>query len=254
MSKDYIPSNDGEFNDFQDNLHTQVAANATTWGIPAAQLTAFGTWHTDYAPIYLAVKFKEKRTPEQVLAHREFRKLYNPFLRSFCQSFLTNNILIPVSVRKALGLNPRGVNAPSERESITTAPIVSLQTLGGGKMKFGFKVAASNKRTAKHPESNGVMVYYRVVSNSSDPVPPPPVPVVPPVTAAGPTPETPASTTPGLPTVDGFTPYFSPKASFQRQLGLSDIGKILHLYAQWVNTSDASKNGPFTMVSTVVIS
>lgn len=253
MSKSYIPSNDGEYNDFQEALVGEVNANATAWGIDAADVTELNQWSSDYAPIYKAIKNKEKRTPEQVMAHREFRKLYDPFLRGFCQSFLTNNKRIPISERKAMGLNPRGANAPSERKKITTAPIVSLQSLGGGMLKFGFKVAASNKRTGKHPESNGVMVYYRLLS-SKDPIPAPPV-----VLPVGPEPPAPddgdsSSKPSGLPTTDGFMPVFSPRASFTRQLQLEDIGKILHVYAQWVNTSDAAKNGPFSMVATVVVS
>ena len=37
---DYIPSNDAQFNIFQGNLITIVQANATAWGILAADVTA----------------------------------------------------------------------------------------------------------------------------------------------------------------------------------------------------------------------
>jgi hypothetical protein len=35
---------------------------------------------------------------------------------------------------------------------------------------------------------------------------------------------------------------------------LAELGKVLHVYAKWVNTTSNVKDGPYSMVATVVIS
>lgn len=255
-SKDYIPSNASDFNNFQANLNTKVAANGATWNILANMVTELNDRSTAFALVYAAIVNVETRTRQQVLAYNEFRQTYDPFLRSFCQSFLTNNVVIPIDERKALGLNPRGLNPPSKRPKISTSPIVKLVPLGGGEVKFMFKVEASNKRTGRHPDSNGVNVYYRFLPVNAA-VPAPPIQVPPPTDQ----PQDEATNTDaktsdelnGIPT-DGFEHYFSTKASFTQQLGLANIGKVLHVYACWVNTTNPANNSGFSMVSTVVIS
>jgi hypothetical protein len=248
-TKPYIPSNNSDFNLFEVNLNTEVTANALAWGVPAAQAGLLTTWSTGYAPIYAAVSNKETRSRQQVLAHKTYRQDYVTFLRPFCQAFLTNNILISVDVRKSLGLNPRGVNPPSERPTITSAPIVELKPLGGGTVRFAFKVSQSN-RIGRQPNSDGVMIYFKLVSPGGIQPPLPPEPIIPQLNEDYPS----SDAESGLPTKDGYETQFSTRASFTAQLGISEIGKTMHIYAQWVNTSDTSKNGPFSMVSTLVVS
>ncbi len=205
-------------------------------------------------PLYAAITNVETRSRQQVLAYNNFRTENDPMLREFCQGFLTNNMLIPIDQRKAMGLNPRGLNPRTTRGKITTAPIVSVSAKGGGEVKFGFKVEASNARTARHPLSNGVDVFYRVAPISATAPVPPPIPVGPTEPSADSGNATPAEAKAGLPSADGFEHYFNTRASFTRQMPLADIGKALHVYAQWVNTSDPTKNSTFSMLTTIVIS
>ncbi|MCF8465711.1 MAG: hypothetical protein K9G41_12765 [Flavobacteriales bacterium] len=260
-SKDYIPKNAKDFNDFQVFLVARVTASGAVWNIPAANSALLGVKSTDFLPINAAISNVETRSRQQVLAYKTYRIGYDTFLREFCQSFLTNNMLIPIDERKAMGLNPRGINPPSKRPKISTAPIVSVKSAGGGEIKFGFKVDESNKRTARHPLSNGVNVFFRIVSLYGAVPPPPPPPVTPVVVPSGnggnSEPSNSSSTDAvslGLPSSDGFEQTFSTKAAFTRQLPLADIGKVMYVYAQWVNTSDPSSNSTFSMVTTIVIS
>lgn len=243
MSKDYIPGNNGEFMAFQSNLNTQVTANTVAWGIPAAEATALTTWSTGYDPLFQAILNKNQRTREQVIAHDVYKKDYVEFLRTFCQSFLTNNLLIPVSERVAMGLNPRGLNPRTERPDILTAPIPSLTPLGGGMVRFSFKVAESNTRTARHPDSNGVEVFYKLE----------PVTAPEPVTIN----DTVEEDEIVINTETETKPYlskFSTRARFVDEFGLDNIGKRLTVYARWINTSEPSKNGPFSATISMVVS
>ena len=246
MSKDYIPTNNSDFNNFQLFLNVQVNTNATTWNIPATEVTALETWSMGYANVYKDITNVETRTRQQVLAHDAYRTDFVAFLRPFVQGYLVNNPLIPISERVAMGLNPRGLNPRSERPAITTTPILALKPLGGGLVQFAFRVDASSKRSARQPDSNGVEVFFKVVSQVSKTEP---VPVL--AEGVEPDPNNPAET--GFPTA-GYEKFFSTRARFNRQMPLTDIGKTLHVYARWVNTSQPSKNGNYSMVSTTVIS
>lgn len=241
MSKDYIPSNNNEFMAFQTNLNEEVTANAVAWNIPAAEATALDTWSTGYAPLFNAIINKNTRTREQVIAHDEYRADYEAFLRPFCQGFLVNNTLIPISERAAMGLNPRGLNPRSERPAITSAPIPSLKPLGGGMVKFSFKVAESVSRTARHPDSNGVEVFYKLESLVQQPV----------VLNDGLMEEEPVAVQDDD---NGFENQFSTRAQFISELGLEHVGQRLSVYARWVNTSDPSKNGPYSSTISMVVS
>jgi hypothetical protein len=254
-SKDYIPGNSKDFNDFQLYLVAQVVANAAIWNIPAAIAATLTTMSTDFVPINAAIVNEETRSRAQMIAYRAYRQQYDAYLRNFCQSFLTNNSVIPIELRKAMGLNPRGLNPRTKRVKIGTAPIVSVNTKGGGEVKFGFKVESSNKRTGRHPESNGVNVFYRIVTLNAPVPPPPPILIVPTGDAfGGASPDENSAAKAGLPSADGFDHAFSTKATFTRQLPLSEIGKVLHVYAQWVNTTDPGLNSTFSTLATVVIS
>lgn len=242
MAKDYIPVNNGEFMAFQTNLNNEVAANGVAWSIPADEVTALNTWSTGYAPLFQAILNKNTRTREQVIAHDAYREDYVAFLRAFCQSFLTNNMVIPISERVAMGLNPRGLNPRSERPEILTAPIPSLTPLGGGMVRLSFKVAASSKRTARHPDSNGVEVFYKleplnaaqaVVNDSVE--------------------EGEMVINPTVEDV-AFLNMFSTRARFVHEYGVDNIGKRLTIYARWVNTSEPKKSGPYSATTSMVIS
>lgn len=240
MPRNYIPVNNNDFNNFQSDINTQVTANATAWNIPAAEATALNNWSTGYEPLYKNIKNKNTRTREQVIAYDEYRADYVAFLRPFCQGFLVNNTLIPMSERAALGLNPRGLNPRSERPVITSAPIPSMKPLGGGMVQFSFKVADSTSRTARHPDSNGVEVFYKLEPQVVEQA------VLNDVLIE----EEPVATQDDT----GFKNMFSTRARFVNELGLENVGMRLTIYSRWVNTSDPSKSGPYSATTSLIIS
>lgn len=238
---DYISQNNSDFDTFQGNVNDEVTANATAWNIPASEVTALNTWSSGFRPLYDAIKNKNTRTRQQMIAFEEYRSNYVAFLRAFCQGFLVNNTLIPISERAAMGLNPRGLNPRSKRPKITSKPIPSLKPLGGGMVQFTFKVEDSNARTARHPDSNGVEVFYKVEPILMDAQPVNDVLVE----------EEEEITKDDL---IGYDHTFSTRARFISELGLDKVGHRLTIYARWVNTTDPNKNGPFSATSSMVVS
>jgi len=257
---DYIPPKISAFNKFQSDLYTALAANAVAWGILPTMLTVFAQWSTDYALHYNKVSVKDKRTKEDLDNYKAFLVGYVAFLRSFIQSSVVNNPLIPIGTRGALGLNPRGLTPRQPKEKITTVPIVKLIALGGGLMRFNFKVDTASRIAHMHPDSNGIAIYYRF-STIGNPAPLPPPMVsnlgTPPIIEAADEDntrideETRADN--GLPTPDGYELYVSTRAQFSLQLGMDNIGRMLHVYARWVNSSKPENNGNFSMVSSILI-
>lgn len=263
MSKrpDYISSSAIQFNQFQGDLHTAVTLNAVQWGISAPLLGEFTQWSTNYVAFYSQVSIKDKRTKEALDNYKAFVVDYVFFLRSFVQGSLVNNALIPIGTRGALGLNPRGLSPRQPKEKITTEPIVKLIPLGGGLVRFNFKVDAASRLAHMHPDSNGIAIYYRFSSIGN------PAPLPPPVTSSLGAPvltheegeETDMVVTRdsradnGLPTTEGYELYVSTRAQFMLQFSLSDIGKMLHVYARWINSSKPQNSGNFSNVSSMLI-
>jgi hypothetical protein len=234
MASDYIPEKNSEFNEFQDDMHTKVTTNATAWGVPNAQVTQFTTYHTGYVPIYDAVRNKRTRTTEAVIANDAYRLEYDAFLRTLVQGYIVNNPVIPISERAAMGLNPRGLRPRSQRTNMVTSPVPDARPLGGGMIQFTFKVADSAKRASRDPMSNGIMVYFRLV---------------PPSGSTEPLVDKPENSS----EMDGYEQIFSTRAKFTKQFDRSYIGYTLYFYSRWINTSDPSKNSPFSSLISVVI-
>lgn len=110
-------------------------------------------------------------------------------------------------------------------------------------VRFSFKVAESNTRTARHPDSNGVEVFYTLE----------PVTAPEPVTLN----DTIEENEIVINTEKEVVPYlnkFSTRARFVDELGLDNIGKRLTVYARWINTSQPKKNGPFSTTVSMVVS
>ncbi len=254
QAPDYIPRNIEDFNFFQSNLTARVTAGPAAWNVPPTMVTELGTWSTEFAPLHTAMSNDDTRNKAQKTGYEVYRKNYEVFLRQLCQGFLTNNSMIPIEDRVAMKLNPRGLRPRTPRVKISTPPVLSIRPMTGGEVYFGFKIEGSNKVSARHPQSNGVEVFYKIVANGA-PTPPPPTPPTSSVNETDPAPSGDASNAAeGLPSNNGFTAITHSRARFTRQMGLDNIGKILHVYARWVNTSNSALSSTYSMVATVVIS
>lgn len=239
MSKDYIPANAGDFNSFQAFINTQATTNAAAWNLPAAEVTALNGFSTGFTPLYDAISNKNTRTRQQLYNYLAYRDGYVTFLRQFCQSFLTNNSLIPIGDRVAMKLNPRGLNPRSTRPKILTAPIPYITPVGGGMVDFVFKVANMDKKRGRHPDSNGIELFAKLEPLTTEPAP------MNDVVEEG--------AEDGNDNNGDYRTSFSTLAQFRQELGLENVGKRLTIYARWVNTSDPEKNGPACNLVSIVV-
>lgn len=252
---DYIPTNMDAFNTWQINLVTTVVANAAAWNLIPAAVTELQNASAAFGPVFTSVNNKENRTRQQMAAYRLYRQQYDGMLRTFVQSYLANNATIPMAERVGMGLNPRGFTPRQPKGQILTAPEVRLRSLGGGKVRFTFKREEDSGRASMDPNSTGVAIYYRFAPVGVAPLPVPNPEPTPPVESL----TDPNTTTPeeadiaGLPTMTGYELEVSTRARVLRQVPLDRIGMVMHVFAQWVNSSKPQYNGPYSMVTTVVV-
>ena len=147
---------------------------------------------------------------------------------------------------------------------IKTAPIVALKALGGGKVRFSFKREDDGDRVSMHPDSTGIAIYFRFAPIGAAPLPvpeptPTPTPTPPPAPTAGVSGSTDNRSEArnadiaGLPTMTGYELEVSSRARYLRMVPMNRIGMVLHVFAQWINSSKPQNNGPYSMVATVVI-
>jgi len=251
---DYIPPKLVDFNKFQTDLHLDVVTNATQWGIPALLVSDFTTWHTNHTALYMRVSNKDKRTKEDLDNYRAFQKDYIVFLRALVQGSLVNNALIPIGTRGSMGLNPRGLSPRQPKEKISTVPLITLSPLGGGMIRFNFKVDTGSKIAHMHPDSNGLAIYYRFTEIGGS-VPNPPTAAIATLGVAVDAKGDPIQAADNnIPRIEGFELHVSTKAQFIRQMGVMHIGQMLHVFAQWINSSKPENNGNYSMVTAIVIS
>ena len=100
----YVPEGDAEFNLWQGSLITLVQANATAWGISAADLAAIIVLQTGWNTTFGKASNKQNRTPADVQAKDDARKLFEPALRKFVAQWLANNAKVANSERQRMGL------------------------------------------------------------------------------------------------------------------------------------------------------
>jgi hypothetical protein len=87
-------------------------------------------------------------------------------------------------------------------------------------------VKADSNRISRHEDSDGVELAYKVGKKDEAPA------------------------TPG----EARQSKLSGSARVRLELGIADAGKRLYVFARWINTTDDSKNGPWSTIKSRVIS
>jgi len=225
IHKRYIPLNDDDFFNWQGNFVNLVVANAVAWGVPAPSVTALSARRAAYEPLYHAAQNKTTRSRDDVLAHRQMRKIYEKEIRTLARQYLMNSPLVLDTDRVNLGLTVRDTE-PSPGKPITDVPIVGLKGLGGGDIEVRCRATRDQTRASMHPDAN-VVDYLFVMVESGD-VPP--------------------SDPEDCPKGDS-----QPKAKFVLRCGAQNSGKRFYGFFRWLNNRRPRQEGPWSNAQTVVI-
>jgi hypothetical protein len=222
------------FYNFSNSLNTQVTNNGSTWGIPATKITEFGDKFNIYKPFYDAQTNKKSRTTQQVEDHEEQRIIFENYIEPFANQYIIPNPAISNSQCEVLGFNRK--QDPGTRPAITSAPVLGLKATQGSRVQVENRVESDQTRPSIHQDSDGVEVRYSIAPASG-----------------GTTPTTPGSPSTPTPATAAYTFKFSKKAKLTLQLAETDAGKVITMHSRWVNLTDETKNGPWSLPATVMV-
>jgi hypothetical protein len=214
MSKGYIPRAGAEFYQFQKNMVAKVSANAGAWGIPTAAANAFAAASVAYETAYHTSVNPLTRTKIANQEHASQRKSFEKQLRLFVNAWLLNNSAISLSDKVSMGL-PSPAPKRHRRSAILVQPEIVIKNRVGGRIQLACRLPETEGKAHLHPEADGIEVFYSLEH-------PAPNPLV------------------------GTERFLSKKAYFTIDVGLAHAGKLIYLYARYINLQDMSKSGPIS--------
>jgi len=221
-----IPRKDSEFNSYINTTAPYLAAgvpttNGVRLGLTALEVTAWGTRKTDWNTNYALYTNPDTRTKTITGNKENLKKSFITFASPLLDRMAASTALT-LADRNTLNLKERDT-VPSARPSITTAPTVKAKAGEGATIGFECRVASDSSRTSRHPDADGVEVRYNVGTTA---------------------PANPAACT---------RSHTNKKARFSIELDIADAGKKFYGFVRWVNLSDSSKNGPWSLMVSVTI-
>jgi hypothetical protein len=221
--KDYIPGPDKDFDIFQANLSTMVAANAAAWNIPTKALEEIAPYAIRWNNAWAIAKNTGTRSHDEIVEKDLARKDYEAVMRPFVREFLASNSAVTDQQRAAMGLTiPSDTHSP--RPKIETVPSVILKAVGGGAIRVECRVEHDSSRASMHPDADVVEISYKI---------------------GEPAPANPSETN----QIKNST-----RGSFIMELGAENAGKHLFCFARWVNESNNSKSGLWSNMFSVHLS
>lgn len=211
-NSDYIPDSDLEFNVWQANFITTVEAKATTWDIPADEITALKAKQAPWTAAFSSASNRQGRNTGDVRAKNDARKPYEKSLRTFTTQRLSYNPKVTNSDREHMGLNVK-TDARTPSPKPVTRPTGTIDFSVRLRHTIQFVDEAVPRRKAKPDGVHGCEIWVKI---------------------GGEAPKDASELT--FLATDTATPYV---ADFEG----ADAGKIAYYWLRWVNTR--GEHGPW---------
>lgn len=215
---DYVPGGNLEFFNWQSDLITYATTRRVGWGIADDPWTALIDAQTTYNPLFNAIKNKGTRTSAQVEAHTNGRTVYEKIVRDFVQEWLAFNSLVTDADRVSMNITVH-TDERSPRPAIETAPNPSMKPKDGARILCECRVESDSSKPSMHPDADSIEMRFAI-----------------------------GTAAPALPK-DCPNIKLKSKARFTIELDLADAGKKIFAFFRYINTSDDTKNGPWSTIS-----
>jgi hypothetical protein len=216
----FIPTGDAEFNLWQGALITIVQANATAWGILAADITALVAQQALWAAAFAKASNKQNRTAADVQGKADAREAFETSLRKFIAQWLSNNTRVPNSERQRMAITVKtGTRTAAPVPS--TSPVATIDFSTRLQHTINFADEGTPRSKAKPAGVHGCEVWAKVSAEAPKD----------------------ASEFTFLAT-DTATPYV---ATFDS----ADIGKTAWYMLRWVNTR--GERGPWSSTFSAMV-
>lgn len=241
MAEDYIPEAFGKFNDWQKQFLSGLltdpvtgdetdfpsdpsddSANWAIWEIPEADMQVLVDGQTTYQPFYDDWSDEDKRNQTIVENHVREHGIYEKLIRDFVAENLRNNSNLDTGDLSSLGLTVPDTE-PTDKPQLEDRPLVGAEMKGGALLKLQFRIDTDSTRPSMHPDAHALELKYQIGGTE-------------PVNAA-------ATNKSGV-----FT-----KSHHSLQLDVADAGKYFYGFARWINTSESSKSGPYSVLIKIMI-
>ena len=237
----YIPGAFNDFDPWQKQIVNELLTDPTTgglvpfppapgnpgnweiWEIPQANMAVLVDGQATYQPFYDLWSNEDNRNNTIIENHKREHKIYVTIIREFVAENLRNNGNVDTGNLAALGLTVPDTE-PTPKPQIEDRPLVSAEMKGGALLKMQFEISEDSTRPSMHPDAHALELKYQIGGTE-------------PVNADA----TNQSAT--------FT-----KSRHNLQLDTADAGQFFYGFARWINTSDPSKSGPYSVMIKIIIS
>lgn len=238
----YIPDAYGKFNTWQKQFVTGLLTDPVTgdetdfppnpsvgpanwdiWEIPEADMQVLVDGQATYQPFYDDWSDEDARNPTIVENHVREHGIYEELIRDFVAENLRDNSKLETGDLKSLGLTVPDTE-PTDKPQLEDRPLVGAEMKGGALLKLQFRIDKDSTRPSMHPDAHALELKYQIGGTE-------------PVNAAA----TNKSAT--------FT-----KARHSLQLDVENAGQYFYGFARWINTSESSKSGPYSVIIKIIIS
>jgi len=216
-----IPSTPSAQFDYQRNLVTRCTAGATTWGIPAAKLTALAAPRATYEQAFVAASNAGSQNPSLTAAREAAWAAYVPLLDDLLKHQVINNAAISAADKVALYIHTNGGKSTAPAPAPATTPVVSLVPEEASMLHVVY--ADSSSPTVHSKPAN--VAFCELAYKVGDPAP--------------------ASV------VDCPLRHNTSRSHEAMPFAPEQRGKAIHAYARWVNKN--GKLGPWGGVVTAFV-
>ena len=236
----YIPTIFSKFNDWQKQFVKGLLTDPITgnevpfppgsgnpgnweiWDIAQADMAVVVTGQATYQPFYDDWSDEDKRNPTIVENHKREHGIYVTIIREFVGENLRNNSELDTGDLSGLGLTVPDTERTAKPQ-LEDSPLVGGKMKSGALLKLQFTISDDSTRPSMHPDAHALELKYQIGGTE-------------PVDADA----TNKSVT--------FT-----KARHSLQLGVANAGQYFYGFARWINTSEASRSGPYSLLIKIMI-
>jgi len=237
----YIPAPYNEFDSWQKQLVKELLTDPTTggvvpfppapgnpgnweiWEIPQASMATVIDAQAVYQPFFDLWSDEDNRNQTIVEDHKRENGNYITIIRDFVGAWLRKNVNVDTGNLAALGLTVPDTE-PTDKPQIEDRPLVNAEMKGGALLKLQFEISEDSTRPSMHPSAHALELKYQIGGTE-------------PVNADA----TNQSAT--------FT-----QSRHNLQLDVADAGQFFYGFARWINTSQLSKSGPYSVMIKIIIS
>ncbi len=198
-------------------------ANWVNWEITEADTAVVVDGQATYQPFYDEWSDEDARNATISENHKREQAIYEKLIREYVGENLRKNSNLDTGDLTELGLTVPDTERTAKPQ-LEDRPLVAAEMKGGALLKMQFEIAEDSTRPSMHPDAHALELKYQIGGTE------------------------PASANDTTESVT-FT-----KARHQIQLGVENAGQFFYGFARWINTSDNSKSGPYSVIIKIIIS